>query len=97
MREIIDAGSAILPVGLTARDAIQQSDFFLAVTMAEAAKVVHRRREDVKPERRRVGMPVGHTRVRKTVDDGEVEASWECYTQHVGRTKARTWIENTWN
>ena len=38
----------------------------------------------------------GHTQVSKSVDDGEVEAWWECRTQHVGRTKARTWVENTW-
>ena len=31
----------------------------------------------------------GHTRVSKSVDDGEVEAWWEYRTQHVGRTKAK--------
>ena len=34
----------------------------------------------------------GHTRVSKSVEDGEVEAWWECRTQHVGRTKAITWL-----
>ena len=38
----------------------------------------------------------GHPRVSKSVDDGDVEAWWECRTQHIGRAKARTWVENTW-
>ena len=48
-------------------------------------------------EARRTKILEGHTRVRNSVDDGEVEACWEYYSQHVGRTKARTWVENTWN
>ena len=31
----------------------------------------------------------GHTPVGKSVDDGDVEACWECCTQLVGRTKAK--------
>ena len=38
----------------------------------------------------------GHPRVSKSVDDGEVEAWWECRTHHIGRAKARTWVENAW-
>ena len=33
-------------------------------------------------------------RISQSVDDGEVETWWECCTQHLGRTKARTWAEN---
>ena len=43
------------------------------------------------PEARRGALLGGHTRVSKNVNDGEVEAWWECSTQHDGRTKARTW------
>ena len=46
--------------------------------------------ENVGPEARRVGVLGGHTRVSKSVDDGEVEVCWECCPLHVGRTKART-------
>ena len=48
--------------------------------------------ENVGPEARRRGMLGGHTRVSESVDDRKVEAWWECRTQHVGRTKARTWL-----
>ena len=34
----------------------------------------------------------GHKRVSKSVEDGEVEAWWECRTKYIGRTKARTWL-----
>ena len=53
--------------------------------------------ENVGPVARRVGMLGGHTRVNKSVDDGEVEPCWESCTQHVGITKARTWVKTTWN
>ena len=36
--------------------------------------------ENVGPEARRVGMVRGHTRVRKSVHDGEFEAGWACCT-----------------
>ena len=52
--------------------------------------------ENVGPEARRGEVLGGHTRVSKSIYDGEVEAWWECRTQHVGRTKAITWVENTW-
>ena len=52
--------------------------------------------ENVGPEARRVAMLGVHRQVTKPVDDGEVDACWECCTQHVGRTKARTWVENIW-
>ena len=39
----------------------------------------------------------GHTRVSKSIDDREVKAWWVCRTQDVGRTKAKTWVESTWN
>ena len=38
----------------------------------------------------------GHTRVSTSVDDGKVEAWWECPSQGVGRTKAIIWVENIW-
>ena len=52
--------------------------------------------ENVEPEARRAGVLGGHTRVSKNIEDGEVEAWWECCTQHLGRMKANTWLD-TWN
>ena len=39
----------------------------------------------------------GHTRASQSVDDGEIEAWWDCRTQHVGRRTAIIWVGNTWN
>ena len=66
---------------------------FSAATVPAVAKLGHRRRGKRGPEARRGEMLEG--RVSKSVDDGEVEAWRECRTQHVGRMKARTWVENT--
>ena len=41
------------------------------------------------PEASRVGMPGGHTRVSKSVDDGDVGTCWECCTQHVGKNEGK--------
>ena len=49
------------------------------------------------PEARKVEMFGGHTQIRKIVDNREIKARWECCTQNVEKTKARTWGENTWN
>ena len=46
--------------------------------------------ESVGPAARRVETLVGHMSVIKRVGYGGVEAWWECYTQHVGKTKAET-------
>ena len=71
---------------------------FPAATVPEVKKLRHTAAaENAGPEARRGGMLGGHTRVSKSVDDGEVEAWWECHTQHVGKTKVRTWVENIWN
>ena len=94
MRELVDAESASLPTTLTGGDATQQSEIVSRGNLASWYSVTA---ESVGPEAKRVGAFGGHTRVSKRVDDGEVEACWVCCTQHVGRTKARTWVENTWN
>ena len=50
--------------------------------------------ENGEPEARPVRRLGGHTRVSKNGDDGEVEACRECCTHYVGKTKARTWVDN---
>ena len=94
MRELVDADSASLPTASTGGDTPQQSEI---VSRGNRESWGTAAAENVGPEARRGGMLEGHTRLSKNVDDGEVEAWWKYQTQHVGRTKARTWVENTWN
>ena len=69
---------------------------FPAANVPAVAKLRDRRRGNVEPETTRGGMLGRHTRVSKSIDEGEVEAWWECRTQRVGRTKEKTCVENTW-
>ena len=59
---------------------------------ATVPKLVHCRREKrgIRSEESRDAQRA-YASKQKYVDDGEVEAWWECCTQHVGRTKERTW------
>ena len=41
------------------------------------------------PEASRVGMPGGHTRVSKSIDDGDVGTCWEFCTQRVGENEGK--------
>ena len=79
MRELVHADSATLLVikVSTGGDAPQQSmpNRLTAATVWYTAAA-----ENVGPEARRVGMLGGRTRVTKSVDDGVVEACWECCT-----------------
>ena len=91
MRDLVDADDASLPTSSsTGGDAPQQSEIVSRGNSVQQS-VYTATAENVGPEPRGVGMLVGHTRVSKSVDDGEVKACWECCTQHVGRTEARTW------
>ncbi|CAN0336347.1 unnamed protein product, partial [Ascophyllum nodosum] len=49
--------------------------------------------KNVGPETRRVRKIGENKRVIKSIDDGAVEAFWECCTQYVGRMKARTKVD----
>ena len=94
MREILDADSASVPTASTGGGATQQSEI---VSRGNRENWYTAGAKNVGPEARRVGMLGGHTRVSQSVDDEEVEACWERCTQHIGRTKARNWIKNTWD
>ena len=65
----------------------------LAATVPAVAKLGHRRRgkRGIRSEERRNARRAHASKQR------EVEAWWECRAQHVGRTKARTLVKNTWN
>ena len=100
MRELVDADSASLPTASTGSggDEPQQSEIVSRGNRAcGSSSWDTAAAENVGPRARRGGMLRERTRVSKSVDDGEVEAWWECHAQHVGRTKGRTWVENTWN
>ena len=51
---------------------------------------VHTAAENVGREARRVGRHTGYTRVSKSGDDGEVEASWERCTHDGGNERQET-------
>ena len=71
MRELVEADSASLVTALTGGDAPQQSEI---VSRGNRASWYTAAAENVGSEARRVEMLGGHTRVSKSVDDGEVEA-----------------------
>ena len=97
MRQLVDADSADLLTSSTGGDVTRQAKSFPAAAVPAAASWYTAVAGNVGPKARRVGILGGHTRVSKSVDDREVEAYWECGTQHVGRTKAISWVENTCN
>ena len=92
-------GASLLITASTSGDATQQSEIVSRGNRTCGSKSWYTAAaENVGPEATRVGMFGGHTRVSESVDKGEVEACWECAAPNTfGRTKARTWVENTWN
>ena len=74
MRELVGADSASLPTASTGGDAPQQSEIVSRGNRVRQQSWDTAATENVGTEARRGGMLGGHTRVSKSVDDGEVDA-----------------------